>query len=83
MLRDEQVSGRALIGKINANSVILSTPAHGTVIYTEQKLSVLQGTGSSYTGMQGGAGVVGHPHDEVEWEIVPQEGRGHKINSGV
>ena len=45
--------------------IILSPSADVTVRCTEQELSVLEGTSSSYAEMQGGAEMVGHPHDKV------------------
>ena len=57
--------------------IILSPSADGPVEDTEHPLPVLRGTSSPDTGMQGGTDVVGHPHDQLEWEVPPQEGSGH------
>ena len=53
---------------------VFSPFADGTIRHTEQELSVLRGTSSSDRVLQGGANVVGHPHDKLEWKIPSQEG---------
>ena len=59
-----------------SSPTLFSPPSDGIVRHTKQKFPVLRGTGSPYTILQGGAHVVGHPHDKMEWEIPSQEGSG-------
>ena len=53
---------------------IFSPSTNGTVRYIKKKLTVLRGTGSPFSELQGGTDVVGQPHGEMEWEIPPVEG---------
>ena len=53
----------------STSPTILPPSSDGTVRHTKQKLSVLRGTSTLVTELQGGTHVVGQPHDRMEWDV--------------
>ena len=53
---------------------LLSPPSDGFILGTEQELSVVRGPGAALPGEQGGAAVVGQPHEELEQQVSTEEG---------
>ena len=65
------------ITSYSPSSSVLPPSSDGSIRVPECTLSVLRGTSSPDTGMQGGTDMVGHPHDKLEWKVPSEEGSGH------
>ena len=65
------------ISSHSTGSTILPPLTDGPVCHTKSTPSVLRSSGPPDNRVQGRIDVVGHPHDQLEWEVPPQEGSGH------
>ena len=65
------------ITSYSPSSSVLPPSSDGSIRVPECTLSVLRGTSSPDTGMQGGTDMVEHPHDKLEWKVPSEEGSGH------